>query len=79
MILSAGAIWLGIKRGWNGIVNTGALFFTIFAFTRLYHWWWDWMPRYLFFAAIGGLGIALVLAFKHIRSRMIDLERVAVA
>jgi uncharacterized membrane protein len=74
LILSAGAIWLGIKRNWNGIVNAGAVFFTIFLFTRLYHWWWDWMPRYLFFATIGALGIALVLVFKRVRGGMIQVD-----
>jgi uncharacterized membrane protein len=74
LILSAGAIWLGIVRGWNGIVNAGATFFTIFLFTRLYHWWWDSMPKYLFFAVIGALGIALVLAFQRLRGKMIHRE-----
>jgi uncharacterized membrane protein len=74
LIVSAAAIWWGIVRNWNSLVNTGAAFFIIFLFTRLYHWWWDWMPRYLFFAVIGALGIALVLAFKRVRGRMIHLE-----
>ena len=79
LTVSAAAIWLGISRSWNGIVNTGAVFFTIFLFTRLYHWWWDWMPRYLFFATIGALGIGLVLVFKRFRSGMMPIEREALA
>ena len=74
LILSAGAIWLGIVRSWNGIVNTGATFFTIFLFTRLYHWWWDSMPKYLFFAVIGAIGITLVLIFQRLRGKMIHRE-----
>jgi uncharacterized membrane protein len=78
LILSAAAIWWGIVRNWNGLVNTGALFFIIFLFTRLYHWWWDWMPRYLFFAVIGALGIVLVMAFKRIRGKLIHLGHEAI-
>ena len=74
LIFSAGAIWLGIVRNWNGLVNTAAVFFAIFLFTRLYRWWWDWMPRYLFFAIIGALGIALLLAFRRMRRAMTRLE-----
>jgi len=74
LVVSAGAIWLGIARTWNGIVNISASFFTIFLFTRLYHLWWDWMPRYLFFATIGVLGMGLVLAFKRIRLNMVGLD-----
>jgi hypothetical protein len=50
------------------------VFFTIFLFMRLYHWWWDWMPRYLFFATIGALGIALVLALRRVRDGMVRME-----
>jgi uncharacterized membrane protein len=71
LVCSAGAIWGGIRKGWNGLVNPGASFFTIFLFTRLYHWWWDWMPKYLFFAVIGALGILLVLGFKRVRGGMV--------
>jgi uncharacterized membrane protein len=74
LLLSAGAIWSGIARNWNGVANTGSVFFAIFLFTCLFHWWWDWMPKYLFFAIIGVLGIVLVLAFKRLRERMIRRE-----
>ncbi|MEO8661587.1 MAG: DUF2157 domain-containing protein [Bryobacteraceae bacterium] len=70
LLTSAAAIWLGIRQHWNGLVNTSAAAFVIFLFSRLYHWWWDWMPKYLFFAIIGGLGIALVLILKRLRGQM---------
>ena len=70
LLVSAAAIWIGIARQWTGIVNTGSVFFTIFLFARLYHWWWDWMPKYLFFAIIGALGIALVMVFKRLRANL---------
>ncbi len=74
LVLAAGPILLGIRRNWTGVVNTGASFFTIFLFTRLYHWWWDWMPKYLFFATIGLLGIGLVVTFKRLRLTMVRHE-----
>lgn len=72
LLASAGAIWLGISRQWNNVVNTSATAFVIFLFTRLYHWWWNWMPKYLFFAVIGALGIALMLAFKRLHRRIAE-------
>jgi uncharacterized membrane protein len=74
LLASAACIWLGISRQWSGLVNVSATAFVVFLFTRLYHWWWDWMPRYLFFGAIGALGIALVLIFKGLRGRMAGAE-----
>jgi uncharacterized membrane protein len=69
---AAGAIWLGIVRQWDGVVNTGSIFFAIFLYSRLYHWWWDTMPKYLFFAIIGGIAILLVLQFKRLRERLAE-------
>jgi hypothetical protein len=40
----------------------------------LYHWWWDSMPKYLFFAVIGAIGITLVLIFQRLRGKMIHRE-----
>ena len=74
LLLSSGAIWFGIRRGWNGLVNAGAVFFTLFLFARLYHWWWEWMPKYIFFAVIGGIAIGLVVAFKKLRGRIVQRE-----
>jgi len=70
--LAASAVFIrvGIMRGWDGIVNTGSIFFTIFLFCRFYHWWWASMPEYLFFAIIGALGILLVAGFRRMRSQL---------
>src|SRR5439155_5003776 len=67
---AAGAIWIGIARQWDGVVNTASVFFTIFLFLRLYHWWWKAMPKYLFFAILGAVAILLVMAFKRVRTRL---------
>lgn len=67
--VSVAIITLGIRRGWRGDVNIAAAFFAIFLYMRLYRWWWDWMPRYLFFMAVGAIAIGLVLAFRRLRER----------
>ncbi len=59
--------WLGILRDWVGVVNTGSIFFAIFLFCRIYHWLWVWIPKYLFFAIIGLVGILLVAGLKRLR------------
>ena len=52
-VFSALAILLGIRKGWPEVVNTGNTFFTLFLYTKFYDWWWDWLPKYQFFLAIG--------------------------
>ncbi len=69
---SAAAIFMGIKKGWSEVVNTGNVFFTIFLYTKFYDWWWDWMPKYLFFLVIGLTAILMLFVFKRLRSAVID-------
>ena len=64
------AVWTGIRWNWNGVVNLGTAFFTLFLFIRLVDWWWEWMPKYLFFLLVGVVALALVAAFKRLRTRM---------
>ena len=66
-LFSAAAIWAGIRKGWPEVVNTGNVFFTIFLYTKFYDWWWDWMPKYLFFLVIGLTAILMLLVFKRLR------------
>jgi uncharacterized membrane protein len=70
VLLTAGVVWVGIRQNWTGMVNVGTAFFTIFLFLRLVDWWWDWMPKYVFFLLIGLVAIALVAVFKRVRVRM---------
>jgi len=68
--LAAGlAIWLGIKQLWPGVTNLGSTFFAIFLYTKFYDWWWNWMPKYLFFLVIGLVALLLLLVLKRLRAR----------
>jgi hypothetical protein len=66
-VTSGAAIWLGIRKNWSEVVTTGNVFFTIFLYTKFYDWWWDWMPKYLFFLVIGLTAILMLLIFKRLR------------
>lgn len=65
--LSAATIWYGIKKQWGSVVNTGNIFFVIFIYTKFYDWWWDVMPKYLFFLVIALAAILLLFVFKRLR------------
>jgi hypothetical protein len=70
-VLSTAVIWLGIRKSWSDVVNTGIVFFVIFLYTKFYDWWWDWMPKYLFFLIIGLTAILALLIFKRLRNSSI--------
>ncbi|HYV64093.1 MAG TPA: DUF2157 domain-containing protein [Bryobacteraceae bacterium] len=70
VVAAAATVWIGIRRNLTGVVNIGTAFFTIFLFFRLIDWWWDWMPKYIFFLLIGLVALGLVAVFKRLRGRM---------
>jgi len=61
------AIWLGTKRHWPEVVNTGVVFFVIYLYTKFYDWWWEIMPKYLFFFVVGLTAVLLLLVFRRLR------------
>ena len=60
-------IWLGARRGWPETVNTGIVFFVIFLYTKFYQWWWEFMPKYLFFLMVGLTAVLILLILKRLR------------
>lgn len=67
-VLSASAIGIGIKRHWSEVVNTGNTFFVIFLYTKFFDWWWEIIPKYLFFLLIGLTAVLFLFIFKRVRS-----------
>ncbi|MCK5640497.1 MAG: DUF2157 domain-containing protein [Gammaproteobacteria bacterium] len=65
--LSAALIWYGIRRGWGHVVNTGVTFFVIFIYTKFFDWWWEIMPKYLFFLVIALSSLLMLFIYKRIR------------
>jgi len=64
---SALVIWLGARRGWGETINTGIVFFVIFLYTKFYQWWWEIMPKYLFFLVVGLTAVLILLILKRLR------------
>jgi uncharacterized membrane protein len=62
------ALALGNRRRWREVENVATTFFVLFLFARFFDWWWDWMPRWLFFLLIGALAVAILLALRRLRS-----------
>ncbi len=62
------AIWVGIRHRLRDVTNVGCTFFVIYLYTKFFDWWWDWMPKYIFFFILGGIAVALLLLLKKLRS-----------
>jgi uncharacterized membrane protein len=66
-VVAAATIGAGVRLSLREVTNVGSVFFVIFLYTRFYDWWWDWMPKYLFFLVVGALSIAVLLTLQRLR------------
>lgn len=65
---SAFAVWYGVRRQWPEVVNTGVTFFIIFLYTKIFDWWWEVMPKYLFFLVLGLVAVLFLIVLKRLRA-----------
>jgi len=61
------AIWLGIRRQWRHVVNTGVTLFIVLLYTKFFDWWWEAMPKYLFFLVLGLTAILFLVVLRRLR------------
>lgn len=64
---SAFFIWLGIRRDWAEVSLLGQLSFLLFLFIKMVDWWWDVLPKYLFFLILGLTAILALLVLGRLR------------
>ncbi len=69
-LVPAGAIAVGMRRGWPGTIALGGALFSIALFVKYVDWWWDWMPRYVFFLVVGATALVLLWLFGRVRARV---------
>lgn len=67
-VVAGVAIWLGIRHHRREVTNLACTFFVIYLYTKFFDWWWDWMPKYVFFFILGSIAVALLFVLKKFRS-----------
>jgi hypothetical protein len=72
--LSAALIWLGIKQQKSDVTNTANVFLLLFIYTKFFDWWWDLVPKYVFFFLVGLSALLALLVFKRIRNTYLFVE-----
>jgi uncharacterized membrane protein len=72
VVLSAGVVAHGVRAGQAGLVNLGSAAFVMFLYLRLHAWFWDWLPKYLFFFLLGVTALGLFLLFRRLRSGLAE-------
>lgn len=70
------AIFVGARRDWHDMVNTGVTFFVVFLYTKFFDWWWDALPKYLFFLVLGLAAVLILLVLRRLRGVLAHAGRV---
>lgn len=65
---SALLIWYGMRQRQAGLMFTANIFFVLFLCSKFVDWWWDWLPKYLFFLLLGLTAILALMVFNRLRS-----------
>lgn len=66
-VLAGLGVWLGIRAGWREVSTTSVVFGVLFLYTKLFDWWWETLPKYLFFLAIGVIAVLLLVLLQRLR------------
>jgi hypothetical protein len=72
VFIAVSAAWIGlaIRNRWTWLTYLASGFFAIFLFAKMYDWFWQLLPSYVFFALIGLLSLGLIAAFRRMRGAM---------
>jgi hypothetical protein len=70
IVIGPASIAAGLRNRWAEVVVIAALFTGLFIFARFVDWWWDWMPRYLFFLILTAVALAWLWGLRIARRRL---------
>jgi uncharacterized membrane protein len=64
------AVWLGVRNRWTETTVLGTVFLVVLLYVKFFEWWWDWMPKWLFFLVLGAVAVGILLALRRLQSAM---------
>lgn len=66
-LAAAAVAALGIRRGWSDLVHLGTAAFVILLWIKFVDWWWEWMPKSLFFLIVALTALAALVVLARLR------------
>ncbi|MDP9144884.1 MAG: DUF2157 domain-containing protein [Actinomycetota bacterium] len=70
-IVGGVVVALGIRDRLAHLANGGMIFLTILVLLKATNWWWELVPRWVFFLILAGVAIGVLFALRRIRDAMI--------
>jgi hypothetical protein len=70
LLAAAAMIALAIARRWPETVYLSCGALIVYLVAKYFDWWWDVMPRWIFFLLLGLFALALLALFRRLRARL---------
>lgn len=64
---AAGLLALGLRQHDSLLMLLGSIFFALFLCSKFFDWWWDWLPKSLFFLVMGLTMLLMMMVFNRLR------------
>ena len=74
LLSSVIALAAGISRQWQETVYVAAASLTLFLLGRFVDWFWDAIPRFVFFLVLAAMAFAWLLVLRRLRTRLTTEE-----
>jgi uncharacterized membrane protein len=68
--LGAVTVWAGVRRRWTETTFLGTTFLVVLLYVKFFNWWWDWMPKWLFFLVLGAVAVGILLLLRRLQAAM---------
>ncbi len=65
------AVGVGIRQQWLETTRTAMVLFALFFYVKLFDWFWDFLPKYLFFFILGLTALGFLVLLRRIRDRIL--------
>jgi hypothetical protein len=75
LVTSVAVLVVAVRNHWRETVNLSAILLTAFLLTRFTDWFWEVLPRYVFFLMLATLAFGWLLAMRRIRARLAQGRR----
>ena len=69
-VLSALGVAAGVKFAHSDVRNTSLVFLLLYLYTKFFDWWWELLPKYLFFLLLGLISLLLLVLLTRWRRQL---------
>jgi hypothetical protein len=71
-VVSVAVLVVSIRWGWRETLRLAAVMLTLFLLTRYLDWFWELLPRYVFFLILAAVAFASLVILRRFRARLAE-------